>query len=343
MSSTTTSYAPKLQTSFTKKRIDVTFHIPDGSIAPGSDADTVTLTGHRVRATVTMAGFISGSQLSLRIEGMTLAMMNRLSVVQAMINVQNQISIRGSTASVTVQAGDDTFGLSTIFRGTIAEAFVDFSGAPNVAFQVLAWDNQAAKLSPTAPTSYAGTVPAATIFSDLASRAPSAWPANDPTRPSGVFNNHSVTETVTNFYGCGTVMSQIDHLARSIGAAYAWDVDGALNVWSKGDSTDPSRITTKINKSTGLVGYPAYNQNGVAFTCLFNPTLRYRVPIRLESEYLPEGWVNNQMGQAIPTLPATGVWSPYTITHDIASETPGGPWFSYVSAVTGVVPQASTT
>ena len=329
MSETTTFTASRPQRSFTKKQIDVSFTVPTGAIGPGSTADKVTLSGLRVRATVTNAGMLIGSQLSLRVEGMTLSMMNRLSVVMATVNLSNQTNTRFSGATVEMQAGDAGGALSTVFLGDIAEAFVDFSGAPSVGFQVLAYDTLSLKVTTAIPTSYGTPTPAATIFSELAAKA------------GLTLANHGVNQTINSFYEAGDLMKQIDKLAHSIHAVYRIDtVTGMLHVWGKSSDGTQQKTTVKLSKSTGLVGYAAYNQNGIGVTAFFNPALQYMIPFQLVSEYLPEGWVNNQMGQSIPQMPSSGLWKPTMVTHDLASELPNGPWFTQMTAIRADVPQA---
>lgn len=105
--------------SFTQKQITVIFNI----IATGK---TLTISGHRVGCQIASAGLETGVMCSLRIEGMRLQDMNNLSTVQIGIIAQG-------LNTVTVQAGDATNGLKTIFQGAIIEGFVDYDGAPNVA------------------------------------------------------------------------------------------------------------------------------------------------------------------------------------------------------------------
>ncbi|MFT8716114.1 baseplate hub protein [Gluconobacter potus] len=328
MSGTTTVTASRSKPSFTKKQIDISFTVPTGAIGPGSTADKVTLSGLRVRATVTNVGMFTGSQLSLRIEGMTLVMMNRLSVVMAMTNVSNQTNTRFSGATVEVQAGNAGGALATIFIGDIAEAFVDFSGAPSVAFQVLAYDTIQMKIIPCTPTTYDKPTPAVTIFGDLANKA-------------GLrFVNHGLNQTINSFYEAGDVMTQIDALAESIQAIYQVDrLSMSLHVWAKDAPQEQNSRMVRISSLHGLVGYPSYNQNGIGLTSFFNSSLQYNVPFELVSNYLPEGWVNNQMGQSIPQMPSTGRWKPTLVTHDISAELPNGPWFTQMTAIRADVPQ----
>ena len=327
-----TAVVNKTPQTFTKKKIDVTFTIPSGAIGPGSTADTVKLSGHRVQANVTNAGMVEGAQASLRIEGMTLALMNRLSMVRALLTQDNPTNDRFNGSIVTVQAGDDVSGMSTIFIGAVAEAFVDFSGAPRVAFQVLAYSNLQAKVLQALPTTYSGSTSAATIFSELASKAGYA------------FYNHGVTKSVSNFYEPGSISQQIDKLAHAVQAIYQIDaVNSTLTVWGNAATTDTSKVTVKISKTTGLIGYPQYNQQGVGLQTIFNPQIQFYVPFYLKSEYLPEGWVNNQAGQYPAQFPSTGYWRPFLIQHDLSAELPGGPWFTNIQAQRAELPATQVT
>lgn len=317
---------------FTKKKITITFTIPSGAIGPNSDADSVVLTGHRCMVNVTNAGMVEGSQASVRIEGMTLALMNRLTMVQALNTVSNPFNEHYNVSIITIQAGDDISGMSTLFIGTVAEAFVDFTGSPNTAFQVLAWSTLDLKIKQSISYSYKGTVSAATVLSDLA------------TKNGYTFINHGITKTLTNYYGWGSVDKQIKDVIKAINGFYHIDtVNKTVSAWQSQDATTQQTDTVKINKRTGLVGYPQYNQMGVTLTTIFNPQIQYQIPIYLESEYLPEGWVHNQAGQYPAQFPTTGYWSPYLIQHDLSSEVPGGPWFTHIEAQRTNLPKTQVT
>lgn len=344
MSSTTKSHAT-FQSSFTKKRIDVTFKVASGALGPTADTDTVTLTEHRVRATITREGMWQGANLNLRVEGMTMAMMNRLSVVIGMPDGEGRNNQLAVASTVTVQAGDAERGMSTIFSGGITEAFVDFTGAPNVALVVSSTDTvQSEQLLPL-PSTFPGVVSVSTIFSLLARKATGLKETDTaPVAGNGAFVGHGMTSsmTVTNYYAWGSALQQIHDLATSLHAFYAFDVSGTLHVWAQNDNTSRDSTTIKISNKTGLIGYPAYNQAGVSLTCLFNPALDLRVPFDLESEYRPAGWVDNGMGQTIPKMPSTGLWLPLFIAHDLASEIPNGPWFTQVTAIRNDLPANRT-
>ena len=178
---------------------------------------------------VTNAGMVEGSQASVRIEGMTLAMMNRLTMVQALNTVDNPFFEHYNVSEITIQAGDDVSGMATVFIGTVAEAFVDFSASPNVAFQVLSYSTLSLKIKQAIPTSYKGTVSAATILSDLAAK-------NEYT-----FINHGVTKSLTNYYGWGSLDKQINDVITAIKAYSHIDtVNKTISAWQSQETSSTS-------------------------------------------------------------------------------------------------------
>lgn len=321
---TTSVTAKRPPQSFTKKRITVAFTVASGALGPSATDDTVTLTDMRCRANIINGGQNYGNQLSLRIEGMPLWLMNRLSVVVGLNDNTNNNNSLYTASVVRVDAGDDNSGMSTIFVGQIAEAFADFNGAPEVAFQVTAYATLAYQVDKIEPTSAQGSVSAFQIISTIAGKA--GLTAVD----------HGTSKIfLTNVYQSGDTLTQISGIVNAFGGVYSIDtVSKQVHIYPNNTQISDTGTALKISKYTGLVGYPSYNQYGINFTAFFNPHILYFTPFHLQSDYLPAGWTNNQMGQDVgPAMPVDGYWRGYLIQHDISSETPDGPWFTYVSAI----------
>lgn len=299
-----------------KRALDVNFDLVTGGFGPDGK-DNLTLSGHRVRAYITNAGMASGSSLSLRVEGMSLSNMNRLSVIRARQTWQN-------ANRITLLGGDETNPMTVIFSGYVTAAFADFTGSPNVAFQVEANNLSLAAVKIPPPISFSGPVSFLTIVSIIANHM--GW---------GVVN-HGVTAVFENFYGWGDDRSILERLALSVKAVFHLDEEMAnLHVWPRDYAyTGSEGSMPHISAKSGLIGYPAYSDAGVLFECLFNPYIRYNSPVQLESEYAPAGWVNNQNGQMpSSSTPANGIWMPYIIEHTLESEIPDGQWSTFVGAV----------
>lgn len=333
MTDTAVAKAARLPQSFRHKKIDVTFEIDTGALGPTATKDVIQLSGLRCRATISEAAMLDGTVLSLRVEGMALPLMNRLSVIQALVTSDNRSYQRNASNTVKVQAGDDATGMSTVFAGQIVEAFVDFSASPGTAFQVSAVNIRDAQTRTAEPTSYPGPTHAATIFSDIAQKAG--------------FSDcvvHGLNIYLRNVYEAGSPAQQLDRLAHAVGAVYHVNTENVLHVYARDYADEQNDEHYPIvDKNTGLIGYPAYNQNGVSFTCLFNPALQMFENMFLKSAYLPQGWVDNQAGQNVPAMPSWGQWNISFLQHDIASEMPNGPWFTYARAQRADLPGKAYT
>lgn len=301
--------------SITKKQIDIVFDIRQGGFSGAPE--TITLRDHRVGCQVLSTGLETGMMCSLRIEGMRLSTMNRLSVAQASV-------IDQSSNTVTVMAGDEGSPHPTIFSGGIVEAFVDYGASPDVAFQVTALSTAIPAAMPITATSFPAGARVSDIMSAIASKV-------------GLeFSNHGVDAVMTGGVNYpGSAMQQIDACARSVGVEYHIGM-GTLSIWPKDVSSTGSGIL--VSAATGMIGYPNYSQGGVLVQTLFNPGINFRDTIKLDSQYSPAAWVNNDgqlraiAGAASMYPPSNGLWVVQKIEHDLQTEVQNGPWFTMLEA-----------
>lgn len=279
--------------SFVRRRIDVTITLGTGQF--GEDVgDTVTLTGHRVIAEMASVGGDSQGQMQLRIYGLPLTTINRLTTIGPIAT-----EIRGKNR-VMVAAGDDGSALTTIFEGTIDQAFGDFQGAPDVALNITAFSALAAAVKPVAASSYKGAVDAAVVMADLAKMMGFA------------FENNGVSVMLSNPYFPGTALDQVKACARAAGIRYTTDCS-VLAIWPKG-GTRKTAIPV-VSSKTGMVGYPVFSSSGLGVTSLFQPSAKQGGQIEVQSSLLV----------------ACGVWNLYGVLHHLESERPDGPWFSFMN------------
>lgn len=299
--------------SFTRKRLRVKFLIKGNT-----EDSTLTLTDLRVACQVVNAGLEGGVMCSLRIEGVNLNHMNRLSMVQAGVVAQN-------ANTVTVEAcdtGDDVWKL--VFSGGVVEAFADFNGAPNTAFMVTAQSMSIPAAMPISATSFKGSVAVADIMKAIAEKVGLSFQNNGVT----AVMNGSITLN-------GSGADQMQAIAQAAQITYIV----ATNVLSIWPATGPTSTTAQvtISSETGMIGYPAYAQYGVTLRTLFNSAIGFQSVLKLESEYAPAAWVNelgqlNQLGGSNIFPPSNGIWVAYRVQHDLQSEIPGGEWTTYIEA-----------
>ncbi|WP_259369295.1 baseplate hub protein [Komagataeibacter europaeus] len=301
--------------SFTRKRLRITFLIKGSTSAEDS---RVTVTDLRVSCQVVNAGLEGGVMCSLRIEGMNISHMNRLSMVQAGIVAQN-------ANTVTVEACDtDDNVWKMVFYGSVVGAFADFNSAPNTAFIVTAQTMAQPSTMPITPTAFKGSVAVADIMKAIADKVGLSFQNNGVT----AVMNGSIT-----LNGSGADQMQAISQASRVSYIVATNV---LSIWP---ATGPTRKVPQVTISadTGMIGYPAYAQYGVTIRTLFNSAIGFQSVIKLDSKYAPAAWVNemgqlNQLGGNNIFPPSNGIWVAYRVQHDLQSEIPGGEWTTYIEA-----------
>ncbi|MCJ8355338.1 baseplate hub protein [Novacetimonas hansenii] len=295
---------------FTQKALEVSFGVASGGFGAGG-TDTVTLSGLRCHAQVTNAGLPGGSILSLRVGGMALSMMNRLSVLSAMPAAdapQQQMQACGNT--VTLRATHDG-GMVTVFRGVVVGAFIDFTTTPDVAFIVTASSLAGLQVQPLPPGGYCGAVSVETVLSDIAAQC-----------GLGLVTHGLGGVMIHDYYGWGCARDRIERIRHAAGIVITIE-DNTLTAWGRDLAGDDTATPPVISAATGMLGYPAYNQDGVSFRTLFRPDITYLSPVRIQATPAVQGDV---------PMASDGVWAPYLITHQLESEVPDGAWFTHVAA-----------
>lgn len=303
------------ETLFVRRKLRVRFVLVDNGFNDGDVS--LTYTGLRVSCQISNAGFESGVMCSLRIEGMPLSDMNRLSVLQTGI-------IQQSMNTVTVSASDGG-PWQDVFSGGVLEAFADFNGSPETAFNVMAQTMAIPSAVVIPSTSFADSVSVAVVAKSIADKAGLSFQNNGVTTvlAGGVTYNGSAAE-------------QLHALASATRMTYNISMD-ILSIWPEQISVGSGEGAIEISAETGMFGYPAYSQYGVSIRTLFNNLIGLRTPIKLSSEYAPASWVNqygqmNGMSKQALHLPSNGVWAVIGVKHDLQSETPDGQWTTYIEA-----------
>lgn len=280
---------------FVKREINLAFVLGEGSFGEG-DSNAVEITGLRTSAQITRAGGVSMSSLSLRVWGMPLDVMQKLSVLNILALQQYRRNV------VTVTAGDAENGYGVVFSGEIKEAWVDAENSPDVCFVLTAFEGMTDKVRPVAPNSFKGSASVDVLMGSIARQM----------QPPRTFENNGVDVTLDNVYLPGTLDEQMRKIADAAGCVVYTD-SSVLAIWPVGGSRGGSIL--ELSAANGLVGYPQFSQTGVSLTVLYTPSLSYGQKIRLRST----------LGS-----PADGDWIVANVTHNLDSEIPGGQWFTFV-------------
>lgn len=295
------------------RQVDVVFTLAqDGASA--ATAETLTLSGYRVRCQITSTGLESGMACSVRMEGLGQPLLNRLSLMQdgMVAQTRNTVTIMAGNG-----AGQGSAAMPVVFSGGVVEAFVDYANSPDVAFELRALSGALPAVVPVAPTSFGGDVAVATLMQVLATKA------------GLTFANYGVQAVLRGgVYYKGSVAEQVDSCARAARISYQIGV-GALAIWPAGMVAQAAGQAHTISVASGLVGYPSYSQYGVLFHSMFNPDILFRDTVCLQTG-APAQQGGAQVGDVPP--PTSGLWVVQSVRHDLQTEQPDGPWFTTVEA-----------
>lgn len=98
--------------------------------------------------------------------------------------------------------------MSQVFQGTIANAWIDYRGAPEASLNIEAYAGFYEQMKSAAVNSYKGTVDVASIIESLAKSIGFA------------FSNNGVTAKLSNPYFAGSALTQIKDCAQHAGIGY---------------------------------------------------------------------------------------------------------------------------
>jgi hypothetical protein len=278
--------------SFIERSISATITLANGSFSGTSEQNTVTLTDYRMSASILKAGGDSQGELNIRIYGLGLSLMNKLSTLgktPVIIDTRNKISIA---------AGDSINGISVVFVGNIYQAYTDLNGAPDAIFHICAYAGLGESIQTAPPSSFSGATNVATVLSGLATQA------------GLLFENNGVSVILNTPYFPGSVRSQIQACCNH--ANINWIIDnGKLAIWPQQGSRNGS--IPLISPQTGMIGYPFPSGQGLlGLKTIFNPQITFGGQIQVQSSIAP----------------AVGKWTICHVEHDIECQFPGGNWLT---------------
>jgi hypothetical protein len=262
----------------------------------GTNSNTVTLTGIRAHVDVDIGNGRAIAAAQCRFYGLTLAMMNQLSVTNLQFQGQNTYP-----NALRVEAGDAERGMALVFNGFVFESYIDAMNQPDVALCVQANAGGLAAVAPSNVLSYRSSVDIATIVGDVAERM--GWS----------YETNGVSVILQRPYLWGSPMSQLEQACRAANVEYTVDSTtnpNTLAIWPKGRG----RGTTipLVSPRTGMVASPQFSANGISVTTEFNPAIRHGQYVQVESMI-----VN-----------ASGKFYVQGVHHTLDALAPGGAWFT---------------
>jgi hypothetical protein len=282
---------------YAQRQIQLTFQLnaANGSFSGGGN--TLTLTGLRTFVQIQKATLPTTGQLYLRVQGMTLDHVNKLTKAGTTFQQSNN--------TVSVAAGDVGGQLTTVFTGDIIYAYPDFSTQPDVAFIVQSTSTAIVQLKPSTPVTFTGSTTAQQALTQIL-------------QPTGIkLQNNGVNATLASPYFPGTAWQQVMRCVRAANCDAAHDdLKNALVIAPKTGGTS-SGATVVISPQTGMIGYPEFQQTQIRVRTLFAPNTLVGPLQQIQ--------VQSQLTSA------NGKWNAYEVTYNLSSEAPGGPWEMIIS------------
>jgi hypothetical protein len=288
---------------FTQKKIELSIQLASNTQTnqpntfSESGTDSVTITDKRTSVRIQNSGAPSSSASQVMVYGLSGSLMNQLSTLGMVLNLVPKNTL-------TIKAGDDATGLTTVFSGTIANAYGDYSAAPDVPFILDCQSGLADATANVPATSFSGLTDVAQIMSGFA-------------RQMNVgFENNGVTTQLPAPYYRGSVQAQLRQCAEEAGINAEVVNGNVLAIWPRFGSRNIASIPMIAAPPAGsMIGYPSFTQQGILVRNLFLPAIAFggKVQVQTGVEALQK---------------ANGVWTVYKLDLALDSQVPKGQWSS---------------
>lgn len=293
-----------MATSFTKRRITLSIRLANDTKTnqpvkfSESGTDTVTVEDARMSVRIQNSGAPAGSMATVDVYGLSESLMNQLSTLGMVFNMVPKNTL-------TVQAGDDQNGMSTVFVGTIMIGYADYNQAPDVPFHIEANSILADAVAPAVVSSFTGQAAVADIMAGFA-------------RLMGLtFENNGVDTKLSNPYFSGNIRTQMRACADHANINAEVINGSILAIWPKGGNRSGGSVPV-VSAQTGMILYPAYTQQGIMIRTLFDPKITFGGLIQVESR--------------VKAVNDVGRWAVNMLNLALDADVPKGKWEAVIAA-----------
>lgn len=291
--------AQSVASSFVQRQLRASLTLNSGTF-PGTDSNTLVLSGFRMQARLQGAGNWTNA-CDLSIYGMKQADMNAVTVLWGQSGIYT-VNTKGSLTLETPNAN----GWLTVFQGPFLDAYPDYTDFPRVCLHLTCNVGYAMQVTRASPNSFSGATSVSAIAAQFASLMGFA------------FENNGVTGSLNSPYFHGSLMDQWRDLCGSAKIDYYFNPSGKLCICPKGQPRNGSAAIV-LNSTSGLIGYVSLNRmGGVEIDCLFNPAIELGLPVQVTDSPVPG---------------TNGLWFPYSFSHSLDSIKPGGLWQTHLSCL----------
>lgn len=262
----------------------------------------------RTSVRIINSGNPTSNHAEVKIWGLTQSVMNQLSTLGMLVSFLPRNTI-------LIKAGNAGGQLSTVFQGTIKQAYGEYEGQPDVAMVIVAElvGFEAAQM--VAPTSFPQPFDVATAMKSLA------------TQINYQFKNNNVSITLPSAYLTGSVQDQINKIKDMARIGVGYPNFNTLEIWPLyGNRITPSVPKISPFLDDGSISYPSFTQQGIIQKTVFNPLISFGGLVEIDSTVLAGlAGVQATRGLTFPTQ-----WAVVKLDQALDSLVPKGQWMSTV-------------
>lgn len=280
---------------FTKKQIRVTIALASGTFDNGENA--VILPAVPTRVSIDKTGGNELPKAKIVVSNLSMHLMEQLTFL-AFKNLQSLNNV------IKIEAGEENQAYSLAFEGEITSAVPVFDISGNVDFSIDAMSGFFPLQKSASPVSVNNETTIENLFLQFAAEA------------GYELENNGVSGSVKNAIFTGSPITKARQLAKQTGVDLVIENRRFVILPSYLASRDDDSVPL-LRKDTGMIGYPAFTNDGIKASCTFQPALSIGGLVKIES--------------VVPK--ATGVWRVTKIHHTLeANTTTGGAWTSDIDA-----------
>ena len=249
-----------------------------------------TITIDEVKSTVSFqsAGNLFGTQVNVSLFGLGIELLAALS--------SKAMGLFGSdTERISLQI---IVGETSVFSGYMTSSVANMNTIPNTSLMITATANADLQNKPASPFSFNGATPVPDIINAICNAA--GYKAYI-TGLDGL--------VVTNPHYEGDIFSQLTALCSDVNIAMSV-TPPSISFWPQDGERDT--VMPFISPDHGLIGYPVFSNGGLMFQTQFSTLLTTGRNVQIETS-LPH---------------ASGVYKLTSVTHELSSWMPDGPWHS---------------
>ncbi|MEQ9910998.1 hypothetical protein [Pectobacterium polaris] len=210
----------------------------------------------------------------------------------------------GNYGTGTESVSMDIFVEKTkVFSGFMNSSIANMNMTPNAALMINATANADLQKKAAPPFSFNGTIPVSEVLSSICKAAEYEPLIN------GLTNSGLSSPVATNPHYVGSVFEQLNGVCNDFRISMSI-MPPQISFWPTESKIDD--VIPLISPEYGLIGYPIFSNGGVMFQTQFSTLLTTGRHINLATS-LPH---------------ASGTYKLTSVTHELSSWIPDGPWHS---------------